>query len=144
MKTFSEATATRLDIAISIHLIPIGEPKIQVMINDDILFDDILRSPIHLNYQHGLLEPLDFSIQLCDKKYTLEYETAIIVDKVMIDGISMIPEMTHHFHYENDHGFSDPTSYIGFNGIWKLDTRECFYRWWHQVSGQGWLLYPTE
>lgn len=143
MKNFSEVTATRPDIKISLHLRPIGSPHARIIISDQTLFDGIIESDLCLEHDHDLLTPLDFSIELRDKKYSLEYETAIIVDKILVDDISIIPELSHLFHYENDHDFTDPTCYLGFNGIWSLGTSDCFYRWWHQATGQGWLLEPT-
>lgn len=142
MKNFSEATATKSDIEISLHLRPIGEPCVRVKVCDIVIVDDVIKCDTEFKHCHDLLTPLDFSIELYDKKYSLEFETAIIVDKMMIDGISIIPEMSHLFEYVNDHDFTEPTCYLGFNGIWRLDTKDCFYQWWHQQSGQGWLLKP--
>jgi hypothetical protein len=43
---------------------------------------------------------------------------------VIIDGIEILPKYRHR----------------AING--KLTITEPFYRWYHQVSGQGWLLTP--
>jgi hypothetical protein len=143
MKNFLEATATRADLQISLHLKPIGAPFVQVIIGNYPVYDGVITAPTRIEHRHDLLHPLILSIKLSGKEYSLEHETAIVVDKIYINKISLVPEMTHHFCYDNDHGWTAPTSYIGFNGIWKLDTVDCFYRWWHTQSGQGWLLAPT-
>lgn len=143
MKNFSEATATKPQIKISLCIRPVGEPHTRIKICDNLIFDGIISSRLYLEHLHDLLMPLDFSIELRDKTYTLDQETAVIVDEILVDGISIVPEMSHYFRYENDHGFREPTCYLGFNGVWSLNTGVCFYRWWHEVTGQGWLLEPT-
>lgn len=143
MKNFSEVTATRSRLKIALWLRPVGEPWAVIKSCDDLIFNGIIKDDICLDVDHDLMTPLSLSIELKDKTYSLDHETAIIVNKITVDDISIIPEMSHHFHYENDHGFTDPTCYLGFNGIWRLDTQQCFYRWWHRATGQGWLLSPT-
>jgi len=46
------------------------------------------------------------------------------IDSVAVDGIEILPRY----------------SYLGTDG--KLVIDQPFYRWYHQVSGQGWLLTP--
>ena len=75
-----------------------------------------------------------------NKVYTTEYETAVIIKRLSIDNINIIPEYTHCAEYNNDHGFTDPTSYIGFNGKWALTFDRPFYQWLHQAHNQGWLI----
>ena len=45
-------------------------------------------------------------------------------DSVTVDGIEILPKYQH----------------LAVNG--KLTITEPFYRWYHRVSGQGWLLTP--
>jgi len=45
-------------------------------------------------------------------------------DSVTVDGIEILPKYQH----------------LAVNG--KLTITEPFYRWYHEVSGQGWLLKP--
>ena len=47
-------------------------------------------------------------------------------DTVTVDDIEILPEY----------------SYLAING--KLVVDQSFYRWYHQVSGQGWLLTPHQ
>jgi hypothetical protein len=44
--------------------------------------------------------------------------------------------------YKNDQNVTQPTNYLGFNGTWNLKINEPFYRWRHNITGQGWLLEP--
>lgn len=46
-------------------------------------------------------------------------------DRVIIDGIEILPRY----------------DYLADNGV--LSIQEPFYRWLHQVTGQGWLLEPV-
>jgi len=122
---------------------PIGLPWAKIDINGTTIMSGIMTETTYLTHLTDASVPLVLSIELKHKQYSLDHETAIVVDRLDVDSISIVPEMTHRFCYENDHSFTSPTSYLGFNGIWKLDTGDCFYRWWHRCSGQGWLLEPT-
>jgi len=50
--------------------------------------------------------------------------TFLADNEVSIDGINVLPSYWH----------------LSENGILTID--EPFYRWYHRVSGQGWLLEP--
>jgi hypothetical protein len=78
-------------------------------------------------------------IELSNKHYTLEYETAVIIKQLSVDNIDLLSKV-YLADYVNDHNNTSPTSYLGFNGKWTLTFDKPFYRWLHQHSGQGWLL----
>lgn len=143
MENFSQATATQADLQIALYLVPIGLPQVQIVIDNTVVFDDVMTSATYLEQRHDLLRPISIWIELRDKEYNLEHETAILVERFDINKIPLIPDMTQHFVYQNDRGWTSPTNYLGFNGIWRLNTVDCFYRWWHTQSGQGWLLLPS-
>jgi hypothetical protein len=130
MKTYSELTDT--DIRIDIELERIGDPKF--LINRSALEQN------NLTYYVELSRPFSIIIELYDKHYTTEYETAVIIKQLSIDNIKIIPTYDYLAEYVNDHGNNNPTSYLGFNGKWTLQINRPFYQWLHQVTGQGWLL----
>jgi hypothetical protein len=90
-----------------------------------------------------LLDPIKIEIGMSNKKYNQNLETAVIIDSVCIDGFEITPNYTHLANYQNERNIDNPTSYLGFNGVWKLTIPEPFYRWQHRVTGQGWLLEPV-
>lgn len=143
MKNFSQATAIDHSLKVLICLQPVGQPWVRVGLGQKNVLDQIIDQPTQLVYYCDLLTPLDICVELKHKTYSLEHETAIIVDRLDVDLISLVPKMTYCFVYDNDHEFLSPTNYLGFNGTWRLNTAIPFYRWWHQQSGQGWLLEPT-
>jgi hypothetical protein len=90
-----------------------------------------------------VLDHIDISIGMRDKIYSAEKETAILIDSIKIDGFEIVPSWTQLAEYINERNFTGPTSYLGFNGTWRLSIQEPFYQWKHRITGQGWLLHPT-
>jgi len=130
MKTYSELTDT--DIRIDIELESIGDPKF--LVNGAVLGQN------NLTYHVELLRPFSITIELYNKHYTTEYETAVIIKRLSIDNIEMVPKYDYLAEYINDHNNNNPTSYLGFNGRWTLTIDRPFYQWLHRVTAQGWLL----
>jgi hypothetical protein len=64
----------------------------------------------------------------------------VIVRKIAVDNIDLVPEYDRLATYVNDHNHTDPTSYIGFNGVWTFTVNRPFYQWLHQAQSQGWLI----
>lgn len=145
MNVFSDLLAIEYRISVRITLCPImqnGAPCVRTICNDRMLFQGHLLKEQTLATTVDLLEPIDLSIELSSKKYCAEKETAVIIKSVMIDDFDIVPAWTHLAAYKNDKDNTDPTSYLGFNGIWQLAISEPFYLWRHRITGQGWLLEP--
>jgi hypothetical protein len=123
------------DIQIKIKLSVIGSPEFSV-----IVADNQWNNQHDIIVNHKLLSPLNIEVELKNKHYTTEYETAVIIDSISVDNISIIPLYCHLANYQNDHNNNNPTNYVGFNGKWTLTINRPFYHWLHQVQGQGWLL----
>jgi hypothetical protein len=130
MKTYSELTDTDIQIDLQFELI--GNPEFTV--NGSALTQD------NLTYCVDLLTPFSVVIELYNKHYTTEYETAVIIKRLSIDNIEIIPKYDYLAEYINDHNHNNPTNYLGFNGKWTLTIDRPFYRWLHQATGQGWIL----
>jgi hypothetical protein len=130
MKTYSDLTDT--DIQIQIEFETIGNPEF--LVNGSVLEQN------NLTYCVKLLTPFSITIELYNKHYTTEYETAVIINRLSIDNIEIIPRYDYLAEYVNDHNHNSPTNYIGFNGKWTLTIDRPFYQWLHQITGQGWLL----
>ena len=141
MSKFLDLLATENTLDIVLRLQPLGTPQVVVNINGVVLYQGCLEMPITLQHSIPLLEPLTVSITLFDKVYGAE-ETAVIVEQFTIDDFAIVPAWTQTANYSNDHNYNDPTNYLGFNGIWTLDTNKPFYQWKHNITGQGWLLTP--
>ena len=144
MNTFSDLQAT--DIQLILELRPLcdhGIPTTTVTINDRIIFDGLLTEPLHYRCSLPLLDPVTASIALTHKKYmSAPGDSAVIVQRLGLDGLELIPAHAHLAQYHNDHGSTEATNYLGFNGVWTLEIPEPFYQWWHRITAQGWLLKP--
>jgi hypothetical protein len=119
-----------------------GNPFITVEVGDSFYISTDLDETLHIDTSIELMEELFVSVALTNKKYDSDKETAIVIEEFMIDDFSVLPNYTSHAVYSNDRNFSEPTNYLGFNGIWIFKLTEPFYHWRHKVTGQGWLLEP--
>jgi len=140
MKTYSDLQAIDTRLHLHVELEPIGTPDITVSVNDIVDHYSALSNNIILDYHVDLLDLFAVNIELRNKHYTTEYETAVIIKRLFIDNIIIIPTYCHLANYQNDHNNNNPTNYLGFNGKWTLTIDRPFYHWLHQVQGQGWLL----
>lgn len=139
MKNYSELTVID-PLHLEIELEAIGNPEFRVTIND--VTDDFSKAsnPVILEYAIDLLDIFTINIELYNKTYSLDNETAVIIKRLSIDNIEIIPKYDYLAEYVNDHDNNNPTSYLGFNGKWTLTIDRPFYHWLHFHSGQGWLF----
>jgi hypothetical protein len=140
MKIYSDLQAIDHHLNLRVELIPIGTPDITVSVNDIIDNYPVLSDNIILDYRIDLLDLFAVNIELRNKHYTSEYETAVIIKQLSVDNIELIPQYDYLAEYVNDHDNNNPTSYLGYNGKWRLTFDRPFYKWLHQATGQGWLL----
>lgn len=132
MNNYSDLQVTELNL--TMKLATVGNPDYTVKVNNNIITGNVI------NYSFGLLDTISIEVELRNKVYTADYETAVIIDQISIDNINIIPEYNQIITYINDHDYLNPTNYIGFNGKWTLTIDRPFYQWLHQAQGQGWLL----
>ena len=142
MKNFSDLLATDLHLDLVLTAEPVGIPDVEIWINQQLIHQEQLLESITISTQLPLLIGLSVSVKLKNKVYSLESETAVVLNKLSIDGFDLIPRFTHLAQYNNDHDYNKPTSYIGFNGEWKFEVDRPFYQWRHVNTGQGWLFQP--
>jgi hypothetical protein len=135
MNSYSDLQGTDTNLTLSIDYELIGNPDYTIKINDIIVDNNTI-----INKQLSMLNPIVVKIELRNKIYTSDFETAVIVKNLSINDINIIPTYTQLVNYDNDHGFVSPTNYLGFNGKWTLTIDRPFYQWLHQAQGQGWLL----
>ena len=135
MKNYSDLTVT--DLKVNIELGSVGNPDFTVDIKSE---NQHFTPTVNQTYYIDLLTPFTITIELMNKDYNVDNETAVIIQRLSIDNIDIIPKYTHLAVYDNDHGFTDPTNYLGFNGKWTLTIDRPFYQWLHQARSQGWLL----
>lgn len=140
MKTYSDLQDIDTRLHLHIELDPVGTPDITISINDIVDNHPQLSNTIILDYHIDLLDTFAINIELRNKHYTTEYETAVIIKRLSIDNIELIPKYDYLAEYVNDHDNTNPTSYLGFNGKWTLTFDRPFYHWLHEHSGQGWLI----
>ena len=140
MKNDSDLQDIDTRLHLHLELEPVGTPDVRISIND--VVDDYpgLSNNIILDYHVELLDLFSVNIELLNKHYTTEYETAAIIRRLSIDNIDIMPNYNYLAEYVNDHDNNNPTSYLGFNGKWTLTFDRPFYHWLHEHSGQGWLI----
>ena len=147
MNRFSDLLVTDSSILLSARLTPIsanGTPWCRLCINGSTLWEDFLDRSTSWSVVLPLLDPISIEIQLDRKIYCEHKETAIVIDSVTLDDFDLIPQWTGQARYENDHGVTSPTAYLGYNGVWTFHIPEPFYRWRHRILGLGWLLLPGD
>lgn len=145
MKNFSELLDTDPNLHVCIKLRAIadaGIPLVKVTVNGQEEINDPLSGSAMILTHIDCRQPFSIQIEMLDKIYKEDQETAVIIDAIRIDEHNLIPDFTHLAHYINDHGRDQPTSYLGWNGMWSLESDRPFYQWLHQHTGQGWLLEP--
>jgi hypothetical protein len=138
MKRYSDLLGIDTQLNLKLELEPIGIPDISVTIADN-QSDYLLSDNKIIEYTIDLLQPFSVIIELRNKQYSLDYETAVIV-RLSVDNIDIVPKYDYLADYINDHDNHDPASYLGFNGKWTLTVDRPFYHWLHLHSGQGWLF----
>ena len=143
MKNFSDLLATDPQLDLDISVDPIGSPYTEIWINQNLMYQGQLSGTLDISTKLPLLSAFSISVKLKNKIYLSDSETAIVLNKISIDGFDIIPAWTHLACYSNDYDICGPTSYMGFNGEWQLEITQPFYQWRHQVTGQGWLLCPN-
>jgi hypothetical protein len=145
MKNYSDLQATNYTLDVCVELAPVGTPDVIVKVATvagviDTFSTAALLDPVKLTYTLDLVDLFSIEIELRNKTYTLEYETAVIVQRITVDSIDIVPVFDRLASYVNDHNHTSPTSYLGFNGKWTLTFDRPFYQWIHWHTAQGSLV----
>jgi hypothetical protein len=115
MKNFSDLLATDFVINIALVLEAQTLGPVQVIVNADIIYDDVMPNLINLHHTVDLLEPIDITI----------YHQGVYLKNLQFDGWEARPQHAQEIH-----------------GAWKFQTLIPFYQWKHHATSQGWLLKP--
>ncbi len=146
MKNFLNLLDTKDNIFVKLELHSITKmnvPYVNVSINDRLEYSDYLQDTLTVTGYFDLLMPLCVKVEMLEKQYNQQKETAVVIDSLSIDDFVIIPQYNHLVVYENEKNFSNSTCYLGANGTWNLSVDKPFYQWLHEITGQGWLLTPT-
>lgn len=146
MKNFLDLLDINLRLPVAVRLQAItdnGIPQASIVVNNHELFHNNLSHTITRTTWVSLLEPFDVAITMSNKVYSSDRETAIKIVNLEVGQHALIPRFNHLAQYNNDHGQNTPGNYLGFNGVWKLEIDQPFYRWLHHAEHQGWLLEPV-
>ena len=139
MKNYSDLQAIDSELHCYLALEPVGTPEVAVIIAGVYGGGKLFKSVV-FDVRIDLLQPFTIEIELKNKTYSMEHETAVVIKQLQIDGIDIVPRFDYLAIYRNDHDNNDPTSYLGFNGKWTLTIDRPFYHWLHEHTGQGWLI----
>lgn len=135
MKNYSEVLAIDPLINFELKIHTIGNPDFHVYINESCFRD------YYLYLKLDLFQPIKIKIELQNKIYTMTEEKAIIIQSLIMDGIDILPKYDYLGNYDNDKGINQPSSYLGFNGVWTFNIDRPFYLWLHKIENLGWLLH---
>lgn len=147
MKTFSDLLDTPRDLPVHLALQPItdnGAPLITIWVNGNRLYQDWMIGPWSIDHTVDLSMPLEIRIDLREKHYSSERETAVVIHGLTVDEFDVLPWLTKQATYDHDHWCQDVSNYLGFNGEWCWRTHEPFYIWQHRTCNMGWLLQPVK
>ena len=145
MNNFSDLLDTKQQLNLTIKLGVIADngcPGVSLRVNDNVVEYLQLSSSVEHSYDLPIMDVIEIEIAMINKEYSVDQETAVLIDSINIDGFEIVPAWTHLAQYDSERGPQGPTSYLGINGSWKLKIDRPFYQWRHKITGQGWLLEP--
>lgn len=127
MKNFYEATVTKpiLECKIKLTLTPVGALPCMVTAGNKVLYEDTISSIQTLEWTVQLTDPINVQIQV----YRQHPDAVIIA--LTVDDYEILPMY--------QHLANPPTDYIDFNHAWTLKIPN-FYPWYHETTGQGWII----
>jgi hypothetical protein len=115
MKNFSDLLATKFVICIDLILDSQSSCPVQVVVNTDIIYDNVMTNLTTLHHEVDLLEPVDITIR----------HQGAYLKSLQFDGWEARPQHAQEI-----------------NGVWRFQTTIPFYQWKHHATSQGWLLTP--
>jgi hypothetical protein len=126
MKNFSELLATEPHLTVVLKLKRHGEAFWYGEINGKAI-------QTYTTYREfGLHDPISIYLKLT----TLKGQGGLEIESLTVNGHEVMPKY--------QHMANNSTSYLSIeNEEWELKIDNPFYQWYHQVTGQGWLLTPT-
>ena len=127
MKNFYEATVIKPKLRLNLELVlrPIGTLPCLVRVNNQTVFEDTLSTDTTINHSISLNDPIDLSIQI------YRHHPDAVDVSLSIEGREVLPK---YVSWANP-----PTTYLNTSGSWTLKIPN-FYTWFHEVSGQGWII----
>lgn len=146
MKRFSDLLDIDVEVPVRVGLDPVchnGAPRCHVRVNGDSVLNAVLSHSVWVCSAASMLAPITIEVEMQDKQYDQDLETAIVISCLQIDGIDIVPRFTHLSTYHNERAQCQHTNYLGFNGTWRLHIDSALYPWLHRASDQGWLLRPS-
>ena len=126
MKNFYEATVTKPNLKLQVVLTvkPVGNVKARLQINGASWTTEITKEE-QFRHDINLTDPIDVQIQI-----NRTYPEALEIE-LTVDGHKVLPL------YQIALGIS--TCYIDNNNSWSVKIPN-FYSWYHETTGQGWII----
>ena len=131
MKNFLEATVIKPSLKLKgkLTLAPsVKHIRCFSTANGDIVFNDWLKEETTFYFDLPIDSPINISIQAgCTR-----WDEQVNIIELSFDDFEVIPKY--------QHLSTPPKSYIDFNnGSWTLEIPD-FYPWYHEITGQGWII----
>jgi hypothetical protein len=110
MNKYSDLTVTELRLDIELELV--GHPEFRITAEPALTQDKqtINQNIIKQTYYLDLLTPFSVTIELYNKHYNIDNQSAIIINRLSVDNIQLIPKYDYLAEYINDHDNNSPTS----------------------------------
>jgi hypothetical protein len=143
MKTFCDLLATDLTIKIEIELRPefeLSPPRVTVMVNQH-QETFVLARPRHMQFELLLLDSIDLVVQV-ESTDQIDPRRGVEISRLDIDHKALMPHHCRLAELSDNLVQYAPTNHIVQHGQWRFRIDRPFYQWYHDISGQGWLLKP--
>ena len=117
MKNILDLLATNFSVNIDAIVAPVALGSVEVIINNNCIYNGIMQRNTDFHYSVPLLEPIEITV----------FHEGVNVLSLCFDGWDIRPV----------HGQDSV-------GVWRFTTDGLpFYQWRHHATAQGWLLTPT-
>lgn len=128
MKNFCEAMVIRnkLTLLVIIELKSINNCWCKVEVNGELIHQGAMFATSELRQHVPLNEPLHIKITSNN-----EHNQAIDIKKITVDGFEVMPLYQAHA--------KPSTSYLDKSTEWEINIPS-FYPWYHEITGQGWII----
>lgn len=116
------------------------DPNVVVLVNNCVLFDNVLSAQVELNTTIDVNDSLNVSIVV--RHVNEQKHSSVLINKITADEFVIMPSHNYLATYANAQNSTGPTSELGLAGKWTIDTNQPLLWWIHEISGYGRLLKP--
>jgi hypothetical protein len=135
---------------VEITLEPIGTPEVKIQLGEQTVHIHLGTVSTFTFDKELAAGPLSITVEMLNKSDT-DSTTAVIVKDVALNGIvdqKITWSGVYYPNYPTQWASTQPNlkpsivaaTYLGWNGVWKLDITVPVFTWIHQTRGLGWIF----